>query len=571
MVGKFIDKLDNSQHPRRVIFVFLFIWLIVNLIQSAFTELANDEAYYWMYSRYLDWGYYDHPPMIALLVKPGYLLFKNELGVRLLTSLMGVSTIFFIYLLIKERINKLSVFLMILLSSVIILSHIGGFLAIPDLPVVFFSVLFFLFYKKYLQNDTWWLAILLGITGSAMLYSKYHGILVLAFTLFSNLKIFKRLTFWIIPTLIILALLPHLNWQIENHFPTFQYHLIARSSAYKFDHTFNYIYSQLLVAGPFAGILLFYHTIKFRDKKDLFLRSLKFNFYGFFIFFFLSSFKGHVEPHWTAIGYVPVIVLSYLSIAERNNAQKWLKVLLIPSLLVFLFIRVALVFEIIPKEMGVGKEFHNWDVWARQIKSEANGRKVVFANSFQRPSKYAFYTGGDFSFTLNSIYYRRNQFDLWRFEDSIQSKPVLLMVSNNPDDTLVTDRETYKIEHFDRFRSYYSIRIIPSSKAFTVHADSVISLSIKIVNIKHEDVHLVQSKGLVPPNLCIVMHDGHKFLPAQYLEEIDDVIPANDTITKMIKFDAPELEGKYSCYISIVNDALYPSFNSEPLKLIVRN
>ena len=60
--------------------VFYFSWLMLNLIQSSFTGLLDDEAYYWVYSRFLDWGYFDHPPMVALMIKAGYALFPNPHG-----------------------------------------------------------------------------------------------------------------------------------------------------------------------------------------------------------------------------------------------------------------------------------------------------------------------------------------------------------------------------------------------------------------------------------------------------------------------------------------------------------
>ena len=52
---------------------------------------------------------------------------------------------------------------------------------------------------------------------------------------------------------------------------------------------------------------------------------MKFNYYGFFGFFLLSSFKGHVEPHWTAIGFIPLIILSYHSMESNQKAIKWMK------------------------------------------------------------------------------------------------------------------------------------------------------------------------------------------------------------------------------------------------------
>src|SRR5664279_2164938 len=78
-------------------FTFLLVlWGILNLLQAWLTPLNDDEAYYWMYSKYLAWGYFDHPPMIALMIRIGYSFFHNELGVRLivvLTQLIALSVI----------------------------------------------------------------------------------------------------------------------------------------------------------------------------------------------------------------------------------------------------------------------------------------------------------------------------------------------------------------------------------------------------------------------------------------------------------------------------------------------
>jgi len=54
----------------------------------------SDEAYYWSYSQRLDWGYLDHPPMIAVLIKLGSSLFGGELGVRIVPILLSVSSVY---------------------------------------------------------------------------------------------------------------------------------------------------------------------------------------------------------------------------------------------------------------------------------------------------------------------------------------------------------------------------------------------------------------------------------------------------------------------------------------------
>jgi hypothetical protein len=37
----------------------------------------DDEAYYWVYSKFLDWGYFDHPPSGGFADKDGILHFSK--------------------------------------------------------------------------------------------------------------------------------------------------------------------------------------------------------------------------------------------------------------------------------------------------------------------------------------------------------------------------------------------------------------------------------------------------------------------------------------------------------------
>ena len=60
----------------------LAAWALVNLVQAGLTELDPDEAYYWIYSLELGWGYFDHPPMVALMIRACTLILSGEIGVR---------------------------------------------------------------------------------------------------------------------------------------------------------------------------------------------------------------------------------------------------------------------------------------------------------------------------------------------------------------------------------------------------------------------------------------------------------------------------------------------------------
>jgi len=58
---------------------------LTRLWVAASVPLAPDEAYYWVWSRALATGYFDHPPMVALFIRFGtWLAGDTALGVRLL-------------------------------------------------------------------------------------------------------------------------------------------------------------------------------------------------------------------------------------------------------------------------------------------------------------------------------------------------------------------------------------------------------------------------------------------------------------------------------------------------------
>lgn len=570
MIGRIWRKLDKVGNYRHLYLWFLLIWLVVNVLQSLFTGLAHDEAYYWMYSRNLDWGYFDHPPMIALLVKLGYALFPNELGVRLFTVFLGTLVLYIIFLILKKDLKSISLLLILLLTIVIVQSHLAGFLAIPDLPLVFFAALFFLLYKTYLEKDSWWMATLLGLVSVAMLYSKYHGVLVLFFTLISNLKLLRRYSFWIIPGIIVVGMLPHLFWQIQNNFPTFSYHLVGRSSAYTIDRTLNYILGQLLISGPFVGVMLFYHSAKVKINGDFFLKAMKFNFFGFFIFFLLSSFKGHVEPHWTAIGFIPVIILSYYGMVNNEKAKRWLRILFVPSIIAFIALRFFLVVDtgLLPKSNPQVNEFHNWDKWASKIKETAENRKVVFVNSFQHPSKYAFYTGGDFSHTLNSVHYRQNQYDTWGLEKMLQGEDVLLVGTGRPMDTLITEVGKFHYRKIDNFKSYYDIRIESGTNEIHIKPNETIVLEASILNTRENEL-ILESADQSPVRIGYTIYQSKTFKGTTYLQEINDTIPVGGSIPVKMEITAPQTSGNYFCYLSIFNDKLWAPFNSIRIELVV--
>ncbi|MCG8698244.1 MAG: hypothetical protein MI922_09340, partial [Bacteroidales bacterium] len=358
-------------------------------------------------------------------------------------------------------------------------------------------------------------------------------------------------------------------WQINNNFPTFEYHLVSRSMPYTILHTLNYIGSQYLLAGPLIAVILFYHAIK-RKAADKFELVLKYNFIGFFVFFLLATFKGRVEAHWPTIGFIPLLILSFSGILKSPKAVKWIRACFIPGFLASLFFRLAVITPIFPAESGIFREFHNWDVWAKEIKELADDRTVVFANTFQRPAKYSFYNNGEFAHSVNNVYYRKNQYDVWPFEDSVRGKKVIYladMVGLKEHCSVVG--ECYRYDFFDDFISYNKLSTQTDISEITANAGDSVDIQIELTNNSNKDFSFITTDG-IQSNLVAVFVKPHYYKKPQILHSIDyEILKVGDIKEYSAKLKLPTQAGKYYCYVGVTHKQMSPPFNGRPIVVTV--
>jgi 4-amino-4-deoxy-L-arabinose transferase-like glycosyltransferase len=223
--------------------------MVLNILQAYFTGLDGDETYYWTYSRHLQWGYFDHPPMVALSIAFGELFGHGALFTRAGTILLSSATIFIAFKALPDKLQNVKWFIVVFAS--VLIFHIYGFITTPDPSLLFFTALFFYAYKKYLQRDNFPNTLFLAASIIGMMYSKYHGVLPVFFTLLSNPKLILKRSAWLAVIIVIAAFVPHLYWQYSNDWPTVRYHLFERNKGtYSIDKTTNYVLGQLLIFGP---------------------------------------------------------------------------------------------------------------------------------------------------------------------------------------------------------------------------------------------------------------------------------------------------------------------------------
>ena len=88
---------SEARLARTTAFTILAL-VALRLVAAAWTPLTFDEAYYWMWSKHLAGGYYDHPPMVALVIRLGTMIAGDtELGVRLVSILLALPMSWAVY------------------------------------------------------------------------------------------------------------------------------------------------------------------------------------------------------------------------------------------------------------------------------------------------------------------------------------------------------------------------------------------------------------------------------------------------------------------------------------------
>ena len=544
--------------------LFYSSWLLLALAQSASTELIADEAYYWVYSRFPAWGYFDHPPMTAFIIKSGYAIFHNELGVRLICALLSTLTILITESLI-ERKNPFLFYTIVLSIGVL---QIAGFLAVPDTPLLFFTALFFYAYRSFIKNLNWQNALLLALAISLLFYTKYHGLLIVLFTFLSNTRLLSRWQTWLAGFFVLILYAPHLLWQWEHGWISFRYHLFESNvNAYKFSYTTDYLLGQILLAGPLAGFILFPAAFIYKPKTQT-EKALKFTLIGIYLIFLLSSFRGKVEVNWTMPAMIPLIVLSHQFILDKISWIKPLRIIAFVSLLLIIAARIYLVVDIGPDNSTRGR-FRNKE-WAKTIADKTGDTPVVFYNSYQRTSLFWFYSGKP-SHSHNSYSDRKSNYNFWPTESNLLGKKVFIADIygiHTFSDSVKTKKGWVGLTMDTMYSALGEIRIAPGQNKIILNEKKILSFFCRGYASQHYSNFLKEHQELKPEVFAALLNNK------EIIKEVNTGITFPQIIDSKRRFnvqidlsDIPP--GKYVIRLGIKSKNYLVTHNSGKIELIV--
>lgn len=294
--------------------------------------MSGDEAYFVVWAKHLDFGYYDHPPMVGWFLHLMLYLGNSEIVLRLpsvLTSmLIGLS----IYRLLKplDEAKAALIAILFLLSPINLLNV----LVTTDTPLILFAFFSMATLYRAIQQDklAWYAAsgLFFGMAFLSKYFAALLGLSYLVFFIFSAKNSKKTRGFF----LLYLASLPfallNLYWNYTHCWDNILFNLYTRNEGSQFSAS---------TVAVFFGVQIYLITppllwFIYKNRAEFWQKIKREQFHVFLFIFLLPmaaltllSFKKTVGLHWV-LAFYPALYLLIFQLLSRTELLKMLKFML---------------------------------------------------------------------------------------------------------------------------------------------------------------------------------------------------------------------------------------------------
>jgi len=358
-IGELESRVATAASPLRRPAALVVI-LAMTVILASFLEklaiitlsgfnLSFDEAYYWHWSKQLDWCYFSKGPGIALLIRTTTsLLGDTELGVR--AGALFCSTAFLTLMYVWNarffQCSKTALLSIILFTLAPFMMGLGVLTTIDSPLVLCWGLATICFWKTTeTRGSFWWVATGLAVAAGTqfkftMLFFVASMLTYAAFSRWERTRVLKGTAF--VCGVVAVSLIPIILWNSQHGWITFG-HTATKASTIETRHWVTWIYlvpslvQQIAVISPLIGIAtLIALCLLIRDTFRL-LPSLttgrldapraRFLFAisaPVCLFYALLGFHRMVEANWMAVIYVTLIpAAAYYWIHPFGRIQRW--------------------------------------------------------------------------------------------------------------------------------------------------------------------------------------------------------------------------------------------------------
>jgi hypothetical protein len=395
------------------IFICCLLLIGMRFLFTGIMGLMPQDAYYTFYGQHLALSYYDHPPMIAYLLRLFTSLFgKKVFAVKLADATVTLFTLLSFYHLACKFLSVRKALLATALLISTTMMSILSLISTPDVPLMLcwtISLYFLhgaLFERK--KMDWIWAGLFTGLSFD----SKYTAVFLII-GLFGFLVISKNhrkfiFSSWFFLYLLFAALtaLPVVIWNARNGFASFKYQSEGRAQEgihLDFRGFAGVVGHQTAILLPFLLLSLVYliyrlcrkYGIRFAriPADQLFLLCF---FIPLFIGFFSLSFVYWVKLNWMMPAYISGIIW-----VSRYWDVKWLRYQLVFSITLHLILALEVLYYFVP--IRSDDTWFGWPALAGKVDSV----RKQFPNAFIF-SADDYKTSAVLNFYLNEMVYAKN-------------------------------------------------------------------------------------------------------------------------------------------------------------------
>ena len=328
---------------RLSVFTVSLSFLAVHLAIAAWIPLLDDEAYYALWARDLAPGYYDHPPMIAYMIRMGTTLFgETALGIRLFPVIGFVASGYLVGD-IARRMSGDAVGLPLLATTLYNLGlpvfALGSF-ATPDAPSTLFWVAALWAAIRAINTPPgtrsampWWVCtgLLIGFGGLSKFTNAFLAFGLLAYliaTLKGRAYLLTRLPYMTVVAALV-PLLPYLFWNLQNDWLGLE-RQGARLVAAGFSTRYLGEYAALLLLAPTPLVSWFaFRALKAppRDSGLLVWSSVP-----LLLYFAYHATHAPVQANWIVPLQALFAILAAFGLAQVQSPRLWTKASLVIAL-----------------------------------------------------------------------------------------------------------------------------------------------------------------------------------------------------------------------------------------------
>lgn len=328
-------------------------------------DIHPDMLDHWVWSRFLEFGYYEHPPMVALTMKIATLIGgSNEITLKLGSIIFSILILYLCFQVGSVFFNRKAALIFIIILESTPYFSMGSVFWHIDQPYMVFWLAGLYVIGRYLQNlnSNWIFAF--GIIAGLGAMSKYIMIhLPIGLLIFCLINKEQRMLLYnwktyLAAALSLLILAPNIYWNFQHEWVTFNYNFTKGLQGANFGiHFSHFISSQLVLFSLVYSCYFWWLFFRRRIRSSTLFSSTSrgVQSYSFllitgivpFIFFSGTSFLGNrSDPHWVNISYFSFFILlaGYIEkMITGGNLKKQFRFFLSANILNYLILGITLI------------------------------------------------------------------------------------------------------------------------------------------------------------------------------------------------------------------------------------